>query len=103
MINLKDDTAKSSQTMKNITLTVLAAFLAFFSFGQTIENKKMIELGKAYKDFMFRNEPTKEDLKDLKSGVPENLTTATEFIAQTITTKSKILNQTWLSRPDDKV
>jgi len=89
--------------MKNITLTVLAAFLAFFSFGQTIENKKMIELGKAYKDFMFRNEPTKEDFKDLKSGVPENLTTATEFIVQTITTKSEILNQTWLSRPDDKV
>ncbi|MBP6304106.1 MAG: hypothetical protein KBG24_12230 [Bacteroidia bacterium] len=89
--------------MKKTTLTFLTICLTFLTFGQVSENKKMIELGKTYKDFMFRNEPTKEMLKELKSDVPENLKTATEFIVQTITTKNKLLTQSFLSRPDDKV
>lgn len=89
--------------MKNTTLTLLATCLTFLTFGQVAENLKMIELGKTYKDFMFRNEPTKEILKDIKSDVPENLKVATEFIVQSITTKNKLLTQPFLLRPDDKV
>ena len=36
-------------------------------------NQKMIELGKAYKDFMFRNDPSKEVIKELKQDVPEGI------------------------------
>lgn len=89
--------------MKKTTLTLFAICLTLLTFGQVTENQKMIELGKAYKDFMFRNEPTKDILKELKSDVPENLKIATEFILQTITTKNKILNPTFLSRPNDEV
>ena len=89
--------------MKKTTLTLLATCLTFLTFGQVTENQKMIELGKTYKDFMFRNEPTKEVLKDIKSDVPVNLKVATEFIVQSITTKNKLLTQPFLSRPDDKV
>lgn len=89
--------------MKKTTLTLLATCLTFLSFGQVTENQKMIELGKTYKDFMFRNEPTKEVLKEIKSDVPENLKVAKEFIVQSITTKNKLLTQPFLSRPDDKV
>ena len=89
--------------MKKTTLTLLATCLTFLTFGQATENQKMIELGKTYKDFMFRNEPTKDVLKEIKSDVPENLKVATEFIGQSITTKNKLLTQTFLSRPDDKV
>ena len=89
--------------MKKKTLTLLAISLTFLTFGQMTENQKMVELGKIYKDFMFRNEPTKQVLKDIKVDVPENLKSATEFIAQSISTKNKILTQTYLSRPDDKV
>lgn len=89
--------------MKKITLTLLAINLTFLTFGQVTENQKMIELGKIYKDFMFRNNASKDILKEIKLDVPENLKVATEFIAQSITTKNKILSQPYLSRPDDKV
>lgn len=36
-------------------------------------NQKMIELGKAYKDFMFRNDPSKEVIKELKQDVPDGI------------------------------
>jgi hypothetical protein len=87
--------------MKKITLTFIATFLAFLTFGQVTENEKMIELGKTYKDFMFRNEPTKDILKEIKSTLPENLKVAAEFITQSITTNNKLLTQSHLSRPDN--
>ena len=89
--------------MKKTILTLFATFLTFLIFGQVPENQKIIELGKTYKDFMFRNEPTKDILREIKSNVPENLRVATEFIVQTISTKNKLLTQPYLSRPDDKV
>lgn len=89
--------------MKITTLILLATCQTLLSLGQVTENQKMIELGKTYKDFMFRNEPTKEILKEIKSDVPESLKVATDFIVQSITTKNKLLTQPFLLRPDDKV
>lgn len=89
--------------MKKTALTFLAFYLTALTFGQTITNEKLIELGKTYKDYMFRNEPNKGVLKDIKANVPENLKTATDFIVQTITTKNKLLTQQFLSRPEDQV
>lgn len=60
------------------------------TFGQTNNNGKRIELGKTYKDFMFRNEPTKEVFKDIKADVSENIKSIADFIVQTITTKNKL-------------
>ena len=88
--------------MKKTAFTFLGLCLTLLTFGQTNNNEKLIELGKNYKDFMFRNEPTKEVFKDMKAAVPENLKTATDFILQTITTKNKLLTQRFLSRPDDQ-
>ena len=87
--------------MKKITLTFLMICLLILSFGQNSVNQKMIDLGKAYKDFMFRNEPSKEIIKELKKEVPENLEVATNFIIQTILKNNKILTSKFLSRPDD--
>lgn len=72
------------------------------TFGQTNHNEKLIEVGKIYKDYMFRNEPNKEVFKDIKANLPENLKTAADFIAQTITTTNKLLTSQFLSRPDDQ-
>lgn len=88
--------------MKKTTLIFLAGCLTSITFGQVSENQKMIELGRTYKDFMFRNEPTKKDLKDIKSEIPENLKIASEFIVQTISNNNKLLSQTFISKPDDK-
>ena len=92
---------KSNDTMKKTALTFLGLCLTVLTFGQTSNNTKLIELGKIYKDFMFRNEPGKEVFKDIRAGVPEQLKTATDFIAQTISKKNKLLTQQFLSRPDD--
>ncbi|MDR0811676.1 MAG: hypothetical protein LBN23_05330 [Paludibacter sp.] len=88
--------------MKKMTLIILGFCLTISSFGQTTDNQKIIELAKAYKDFMFINELTKDVLKDIKKDVPENLTGATEFIIQTITTKNKLLTQLFLTLPDEQ-
>lgn len=89
--------------MKRTTLTILMSCLVIISFGQNSINQKMIELGKAYKDFMFRNDPSKEVIKELKQDVPDNLKVATNFIIQTITKNNKILTSKFLTRPDDIV
>ena len=88
--------------MRKTTFTLLVLCLTILTFGQTNNNEKLMELGKIYKDFMFRNEPTKEVFKEIKSAVPENLKTASDFIVQTITTKNKLLTQQFLSRPDNQ-
>ena len=51
---------------------------------------------------MFRNDPTKEDLKEVKSNIPGDLKTAGEFIVQTLTRGNKLLSEAYLSRPDDQ-
>lgn len=89
--------------MKRTTLTILMCCLVVLSFGQKSINQKMIELGKAYKDFMFRNDPSKEVIKELKQDVPDNLKVATNFVIQTITKNNKILTSKFLTRPDDIV
>jgi hypothetical protein len=89
--------------MKKTGLTFLGFFLTALTFGQKVNNEKLIELAKTYKDYMFRNEPNREVFKDIKANVPENLKAATEFIVQTITTKNKLLTTQFLSRPDDQV
>ncbi len=89
--------------MKKTFLTLLITCTTLFTYGQVAEYPKMIELAKAYKNFMFTNEPGKETFKEISAGVPENLKTATEFILQTITTDNKLLTETYLTRPEDKV
>lgn len=89
--------------MKRIIFTFLATSLTLLTFGQVTESQKMIELGRTYKDFMFRNEPTKDVLKEIKSNIPQNLKLAAEFITQSITNKNKLLTQPFLSRPESSV
>ncbi len=87
--------------MKKKALALLGFFLTALTFGQTNNNEKLIELGKTYKDYMFRNEPNKEVFKDIRPNIPENLKVAADFIVQTITTKNKLFTQQFLSRPEE--
>ncbi len=86
--------------MTRQTLLFFLLLLAHSGIGQTPENDKIIELAKAYKDFMFRNDATKEILKDIKKDVPGNLTAAAAFIVQTISKNNKLLNKDYLMLPD---
>lgn len=86
--------------MKKVTLSLLSFCLALLSVGQTSENLKLIELANAYKNFMFRNEPPKSVLKELKFASPESLKFCTDFIIETITTDNDIIKKKYLSLPD---
>jgi hypothetical protein len=85
--------------MNKTVLTLLAISFTFFSFAQT--NEKLTGLARAYKNFMFRNEPPKEFVKELKADVPENLKAATDFIVQTIITGNDLLEEKYLTLPDN--
>lgn len=87
--------------MNKTVLTLLAICFTFYGFGQADENQKLIDLGKAYKNFMFRNEPPKEFVNELQSNVPESLKSATIFIVQTITTDNDLLKEQYLTLPDN--
>ncbi|MCX6272347.1 MAG: hypothetical protein NTU44_14265 [Bacteroidetes bacterium] len=57
-------------------------------------------MGKAYKSFMFLNDPPKEFLKELNKDVPPNLQASARFITQTLTSGKKILSNDFLVLPD---
>ena len=88
--------------MNKITLTLFGLCLTAFCFGQTSENEKLIELGKAYKNFMFRNEPPKEFVKNLQINSSGNIKMTIDFITQTITTDNELLKQQYLTLPDNQ-
>jgi len=88
--------------MNKITLTLFGLCLTAFCFGQTSENEKLIEFGKAYKNFMFRNEPPKEFVKNLQINSSGNIKMTIDFITQTITTDNELLKQQYLTLPDNQ-
>jgi hypothetical protein len=88
--------------MRKIILTSIGFLVTFLSVAQGADNTKLIDIAKTYKDFMFRNEADKQVLKELKAGIPDDMAGAVDFIAQTISSKNKLLTTQYLSRPDDK-
>ena len=65
-------------------------------------HQSTVFLAKTYSNFMFRNQPTKEVYKELKSLTDTELKTTVDFITQAITTKNKMLSKKYLTRPDDR-
>lgn len=51
---------------------------------------------------MFRSEPPKEALKNLKENMPIDLLKTSDFILQTLTTKNDLLKTEFLKLPDSK-
>lgn len=88
--------------MNKLTLSLLCLCFALKTIGQTVPKEQLVALGKSYKDFMFRNEPTKDDLKAIRTEVSDHLKSTRDFIVQTISTRNKLLTQSFLSRPDDQ-
>lgn len=80
------------------TLTIIFCLITFINFGQ--KNDKLIELGKTYKNFMFRSALPKETLKSLKENTSSEFIKTSNFIIQTITTKNNLLKPEFLKLPD---
>jgi hypothetical protein len=69
-------------------------------FCQT--NDGLIELGKAYRQFMFRNNPPSDFLQKLEKFENTELSFPAKFIKEIITPNNLILADSFLTRPSDK-
>ncbi len=87
--------------MKKLLFLCLFCSLTICFYGQS-QYQQTIFLAKTYGNFMFRNEPTKEVLKELKGITDPDMVKTVDFITQTITTKNKILSTPYLKRPDNR-
>jgi len=87
--------------MKKLVCALLLLNLTTLALSQTNSPSKIIEIAKIYHDFHFTTEPTKEDLKDLKSVVPGVSDKAAKFITQAITANNKLLTKPFLTLPDE--
>jgi hypothetical protein len=89
--------------MRKPVLVVVALCCTFFSFAQTGNDYKTLSgLGKWYKDFMFRNEPTKAERREAEANVPDSLKFVNEFIIQTCTRNNDLMTDHFLARPTDQ-
>lgn len=84
------------------TLYLSLFFLITVGLHAQKEQSKLVELGKVYKNFMFINNPTDDYVKNLKMNRPESLYSTTDFIIQTIIPKTKIIDKTYLTLPDEQ-
>ncbi len=89
--------------MKKILFFGILLFVGLMGRSQSTENEELIKLGKAYKDNMFKNEPEKKYLKNLKKGFSKSLEKEADFITETITTDNKLLDKDFLTIPNQNV
>jgi hypothetical protein len=86
--------------MKKLFVTILIVSVGQFVWGQV--NDGLIDLGKAYRQFMFRNSPPESILKSLDKYDKTELSFVSDFIQETITPQGNILSDKYLKRPTDK-
>lgn len=80
------------------TTVILFAIFSTLLHGQN--NEKLIELGKAYKNYMFMSEPSKEFMAKLSANTPQTVELTRDFIMQTISTNNRLLKTEFLKLPD---
>jgi hypothetical protein len=86
--------------MKNKVLLLVFLFSSILNYGQDLNNEHIIELGKHYSNFMFRNSPPKSTLQELGKDYSENMKSALEFIKEVTIQKNNLLKVDYLTVPD---
>ena len=88
--------------MKKLLISSIICFMTLSLFAQEVSHSQILFLAKTYHNYMFRNEPTKDVMNELHSISDPALVSSADFIAQTITSKNKILTTPYLKRPDNQ-
>lgn len=82
--------------------TILLALLISFSVSSWAQpNEGLISLGKAYRQYMFRNSAPENVLTDLGKYSGTELSFAADFIKETIQDSNNILATKFIERPND--
>ena len=75
--------------------------LSLSFYAQVQQQNQILSLAKDYHNYMFRNQPTKDVLKEMRSITDADMAPVADFVAQIITPKNSILHSKYLKRPDD--
>ncbi len=86
--------------MRKIVLATLLLSIGQTTWGQV--NDGLIELGKSYRQFMFRNNPPENVLGSLDKYDNTEIAFVADFIQETIRPSNNILSDKFLTRPADK-
>ena len=86
--------------MKKILLVLALILLGSSSFAQI--NEGLIEMGKYYRQFMFRNSPPASVLKDFEKYNNTELENTANFIKEALTNDNNLMTEKFLIRPDNK-
>lgn len=89
--------------MPKLLMSLFTILIASYSFGQSVKNADLIKMGKAHKDYMFVNNPSKTYLKEFIKAYPNALQKEARFIKQTISSNNKLLGNEFLSIPNQQV
>jgi len=88
--------------MKYTLFWILLLCFSANSNCQTINTEHVIELGKYYSSFMFRNDPPKSTTKDLGKEYATDMASALDFIKEASKSKNKLLSNKYLTLPDNQ-
>jgi hypothetical protein len=81
-------------------LPLLALAFPLVSNAQDVNTTDIIELGKYYSNFMFRNEAPSATEKELGKGFDQRMAKAVAFIKEGTRTGNELLTPTYLKLPD---
>lgn len=86
---------------KKLTILLLLAFSIQSTFANDLDNG-MIELGKIYRNFVFRNNPTDLTFKKLADIDSPELLTTKNFIKECISPNNELTSEKFLKIPDEQ-
>ncbi len=86
---------------KKITILLLLAFSIQSTFANDLDNG-IIELGKIYRNFVFRNNPTDLTFKKLAEINSSELLTTKNFVKECISPNNELTSEKFLKIPDEQ-
>src|SRR5689334_22905925 len=87
--------------MKKILLILSILSLTIHVFASNSLNPGLIEIGKYYRQFMFRNSPPESVLSDFSKYKGTELEFAADFIKETISANNSLISDKFFQRPSD--
>lgn len=86
---------------KKLTVLLLLVISIQSTFANDLDNG-IIELGKIYRDFVFRNNPTDLTLKQIDEINSPELLTTKDFVKECITLNNSLTSEKFLKIPDEQ-
>ena len=92
---------KQTQMNKKLTFLLFLVITIQFTFANDLDNE-IIELGKIYRDFVFRSNPTDLTFKQLEGINSPELFTTRNFVKECITPNNNLTSEKFLKIPGEQ-